>query len=192
MFIFAYGLRTELHNRIAKELGLQKFGITWNDDMIARVDVMPEGPEKEAEKDRAIQTVLRSFKDLEENNDKIRPIPFLSDECSITPEIQALITEVDLTSAKDLKDPGKVEEFRARYTKLVDEHQSNQPGWDKYYKLIGGGLELGETYILATSVKTPKSNITGQGSLFYDPKLAQEVTKTSSTSSLQTNKDLTT
>lgn len=63
MFNECIELRNEMHRRLVK-VGVDTRP-SWNEEWLDRVNFMPEGLEKEAKKDEAIQMILKSVKDIE-------------------------------------------------------------------------------------------------------------------------------
>lgn len=63
IFQFA-SLRVDLYSRLTLR-GIKDVHITWNDDYLAKIDALPEGPEKEAAKDETADKFAKMFKDIE-------------------------------------------------------------------------------------------------------------------------------
>lgn len=93
IYITSLQLKATLYTRLALR-GITDVLITWNDDILRKIELMEPGPEKEAAIDEAVDMISKIFVDIEEGHFVKKPLPLFND--SLNKKAQDLIHNVSL------------------------------------------------------------------------------------------------
>lgn len=115
---------SDINRELYKQYPAVDVRCSWNADWVDKVAAM-EGQARVDEIARGVALALHYVKDVEEQNDTVRLIPFFPDRMPITKQVQELLDFVDSIPSKELW--GREQEMRDRYRELVDAYYRNGP-----------------------------------------------------------------